>query len=72
MQYLEFEKPLESLFQEIEKIKEVGEKTKVDVSSAIEELNKKIDTTRTEIYSNLNDWQRVQLSRHPEGPYTNF
>jgi acetyl-CoA carboxylase carboxyl transferase subunit alpha len=72
MQYLEFEKPLESLFQEIEKIKEVGEKTKVDVSSAIEELNKKIDTTRTEIYSNLNDWQRVQLSRHPERPYTNF
>jgi acetyl-CoA carboxylase carboxyl transferase subunit alpha len=72
MQYLEFEKPLESLFQEIEKIKEVGEKTKVDVSSAIEELFKKIDTTRTEIYSNLNDWQRVQLSRHPERPYTNF
>jgi acetyl-CoA carboxylase carboxyl transferase subunit alpha len=72
MQYLEFEKPLESLFQEIEKIKEVGEKTKVDVSSAIEELNKKIETTRTEIYSNLNDWQRVQLSRHPERPYTNF
>jgi acetyl-CoA carboxylase carboxyl transferase subunit alpha len=63
---------LESLFQEIEKIKEVGEKTKVDVSSAIEELFKKIDTTRTEIYSNLNDWQRVQLSRHPERPYTNF
>jgi acetyl-CoA carboxylase carboxyl transferase subunit alpha len=72
MQYLEFEKPLESLFQEIEKIKEVGEKTNVDVSSAVNELNKKIDKTRKSIYSNLNDWQRVQLSRHPERPYTNF
>lgn len=41
MQYLDFEKPLETLILEIEKIKEVGEKTKVDVSSAVKELNKK-------------------------------
>jgi acetyl-CoA carboxylase carboxyl transferase subunit alpha len=72
MQYLEFEKPLEALFLEVEKIKEVAEKTKVDVSATIEELNKKIESTRAEIYTNLNDWQRVQLSRHPERPYTNF
>lgn len=72
MQYLDFEKPIEALYEEIEKIKEVGEKTKVDVSSAIKELNNKLETTRKEIYSNLNDWQRVQLSRHPERPYTNF
>jgi len=72
MQYLEFEKPLEALMQEMEKIKEVAEKTKVDMSSALEELNKKIEQTRKDIYSNLNDWQRVQLSRHPERPYTNY
>jgi len=72
MQYLEFEKPLEALMQELEKVKEVGEKTKVDMSAAIEELNKKIEHTRKEIYTHLNDWQRVQLSRHPERPYTNF
>jgi acetyl-CoA carboxylase carboxyl transferase subunit alpha len=72
MQYLEFEKPLEALMQELEKVKEVGEKTKVDMSAAIEELNKKIEHTRREIYTHLNDWQRVQLSRHPERPYTNF
>lgn len=72
MQYLEFEKPLEALMQEMEKIKEVGEKTKVDMSSALDELNKKIEQTRKDIYSNLNDWQRVQLSRHPERPYTNY
>ncbi len=72
MQYLDFEKTLETLILEIEKIKEVGEKTKVDVSSAVKELNKKVDKTRKEIYSNLNDWQTVQLSRHPERPYTNY
>lgn len=72
MQYLEFEKPLEALMQELEKVKEVGEKTKVDMSAAIEKLNKKIEHTRKEIYTHLNDWQRVQLSRHPERPYTNF
>ncbi len=70
MQYLEFEKPLEALFQELEKIKEVGEKTNVDVSATIKELEKKIEKTRKEIYSHLNDWQRVQLSRHPERPYS--
>lgn len=72
MQYLDFEKPIESLYEEIEKLKEVAEKTKVDMSSAIKEMESKIETTRKEIYSNLNDWQRVQLSRHPERPYTNF
>jgi acetyl-CoA carboxylase carboxyl transferase subunit alpha len=72
MQYLDFEKPIETLYQEIEKIQEVGNKTKVDVSSAIAELTKKIEQTRKEIYSNLTEWQTVQLSRHPERPYTNY
>ena len=51
MQYLAFEKPLEALALEVEKIKEVAEKTKVDVSSTIEELNKKIKTTKKRIYA---------------------
>lgn len=72
MQYLDFEKPIEALYEEIEKIKEVGEKTKVDMSASVKELTKKIEDTRKEIYSNLNDWQKVQLSRHPERPYTNY
>lgn len=72
MQYLDFEKPIENLVAEIEKLKDVGEKTKVDMSSTIKELNAKVEETRKTIYSNLNDWQRVQLSRHPERPYTNF
>ncbi len=72
MQYLDFEKPIESLMEDMEKIKESGEKTKVDVSATLKELKTKIDSTRKTIYSNLNDWQRVQLSRHPDRPYTNF
>jgi len=72
MQYLDFEKPIEALYEEMQKIREVGEKTKVDVRSALSELEAKLESTRKDIYSNLNDWQRVQLSRHPERPYTNF
>ena len=72
MQYLDFEKPIEALYEEIEKLKEVSEKTKVDLSASVKELTKKIEETRKDIYSNLNDWQKVQLSRHPERPYTNY
>lgn len=70
MQYLDFEKPIEQLVEEIQKLKEMGEKTKVDMSEAIGKIETKIAETQKEIYSNLNDWQKVQLSRHPERPYT--
>lgn len=72
MQYLDFEKPIELLEEEIQKLKEMGEKTKVDMSQAIEQIETKITETQAEIYANLNDWQKVQLSRHPERPYTMF
>ncbi len=72
MQYLDFEKPIEQLEDEIEKIKSTGEKTKVDVSATILALEKKLDTTRKEIFAGLSDWQKVQLSRHPERPYTDY
>ena len=42
----------------------------MDVSPTLQELEKKIESTRKEIYSNLSPWQRVQLSRHPDRPYT--
>lgn len=72
MNYLDFEKPIELLYEEIEKIESVGTKTKVDISSTKKELTKKIEETRKQIYSNLTDWQMVQLSRHPDRPYTNY
>jgi acetyl-CoA carboxylase carboxyl transferase subunit alpha len=70
MVFLEFEKPLEVLYEQLEKIKEVGDGGVIDVNDKIKELEKKIQNTKKEIYSNLNGWQRVQLSRHPERPYT--
>jgi len=70
MVFLEFEKPLENLYKQLEKIQEVGKEGIVDVSDMIKELENNIKTTRKKIYSDLSGWQRVQLSRHPERPYT--
>ena len=70
MTFLEFEKPLETLYEQLEKVKAVGEDGVVDMQPTIEELEGRIKQTRRDIYSNLTGWQRVQLSRHPERPYT--
>lgn len=70
MVFLEFEKPLESLYEQLEKIKEVGAQGVVDVSDTIVDLENKIKLQRKEIYANLTGWQKVQLSRHPERPYS--
>jgi acetyl-CoA carboxylase carboxyl transferase subunit alpha len=70
MQFLDFEKPLEELYNQMNKLKEMSAKKEADVSSAIKEIEASIEKTRTKIYENLTPWQRVQLSRHPERPYT--
>ncbi|MBL7719866.1 MAG: acetyl-CoA carboxylase carboxyltransferase subunit alpha [Flavipsychrobacter sp.] len=71
MQFLDFEKPIEELYAQINKLKDMSAKNQqVDVSGSIRELEEAIEKTRTTIYSNLTPWQRVQLSRHPERPYT--
>ena len=70
MIYLDFEKPIQELEEELEKLKSVAEKSKVDMSKGIQELEAKIHSKREEIFSNLTAWQRVQVSRHPERPYT--
>lgn len=72
MIFLEFEKELETLYEQLEKIKEVGEGGIIDVTDKIKELEKRIANTKRDIYNNLNGWQKVQLSRHPERPYTLF
>ncbi len=70
MVFLEFERPLEKLHEQLQKIKEVGESGDVDVTATIKELETKIKVTKKDIYSNLTGWQKVQLSRHPERPYS--
>lgn len=70
MVFMDFEKPLEALYDQLQKIQEVGEKGEIDVSDMVHELEQKIVAKRKEIYSGLTGWQKVQLSRHPERPYT--
>ncbi len=67
---LDFEEPIGKLQEQLEKAKEIGEQSGVDVSTTIKDLENKIKKTTKEIYSNLTPWQRVQVSRHPERPYT--
>ena len=68
--YLDFEEPIKELREQLEKTLEIEEVSKVDVKQTVDELQKKIAETTKEIYSNLTPWQRVQVSRHPERPYT--
>ena len=66
----DFEKPIADLQAQIENLKQVSDKTKMDMSEKIKELELKVVEKQEEIYSNLTGWQNVQISRHPERPYT--
>jgi acetyl-CoA carboxylase carboxyl transferase subunit alpha len=66
----DFEKPIAELMQQIEKVKQVADKTKVDMSATLIELEEKLAKTQQTLYTNLTGWQEVQLSRHPERPQT--
>ena len=68
--YLDFEEPIQQLEEQLAKTQEIEEVSKVDVKKTASELEIKILETTKEIYSNLTPWQRVQVSRHPERPYT--
>ena len=70
MVFLDFEKPLESLYEKLEKIKQVGEDGDLDVTDMVKNIENKIKSTQKQIYQNLSGWQKVQLSRHPERPYS--
>lgn len=70
MVFLDFEKPLQELYDELDRIEKIQKKGKVDLAASIEELKKKIQDERKTLYKNLTGWQRVQVSRHPERPYT--
>lgn len=70
MEYLEFEKPIEQLIDKLQKAKELGNEESIDVTKTINDIEEKIKNTRKKIYNNLSSWQKVQLSRHPQRPYT--
>ena len=70
MEYLDFEKPIEELQEQLEKCVIIGKESDIDVSETCEQIEKKLDKAKKDIYKNLTAWQRVQLSRHPSRPYT--
>ena len=70
-QFLEFEKPIKELFEQIEDTKKLQEKNpKIDYSKTLAQLEASIIEKRKELTVSLTPWQRVQLSRHPDRPYT--
>ena len=70
MTYLDFEKPIQDLETELAKLKDVSVKSKVNLDDKVKELEATILQKTKELYTNLTPWQRVQVSRHPDRPYT--
>lgn len=68
--YLDFEEPIKELEDQIVTTREIGETTEVDMTDTIKELEKKLKAKTKKVFSDLTPWQRVQLSRHPDRPYT--
>ena len=70
MQYLDFEKPIADLEEKIAELTELSANTDKKLNKEIEGLKKRVDELRSSIFANLTRWQRVQLARHPDRPYT--
>jgi acetyl-CoA carboxylase carboxyl transferase subunit alpha len=68
--YFDFEKPIQELEEQIEKTKQLSQKNKLDLNATIKDLEEKMLAEKKRIYSSLTGWQRVQISRHQERPYT--
>ena len=70
MEYLEFELPIKELEDQLQKCQLIGKESHVDVTETCKQIEKKLAETKKDIYKNLTAWQRVQMSRHPDRPYT--
>ena len=67
---LEFEKPLVELKKKIQELEKFSKENSIDVSAQLDALHARQEEEMKNIYGNLTPWQRVQLARHPERPYT--
>lgn len=70
MEYLDFELPIKELEDQLDKCQLIGQESDVDVSDTCKQIEIKLEETKKQIYGNLTAWQRVQMSRHPNRPYT--
>ncbi|WP_309397865.1 acetyl-CoA carboxylase carboxyltransferase subunit alpha [Cerasicoccus maritimus] len=67
---LDFEKPIHELQLQLENLQRMSEESQLDVSAEIKAINAKIEETRKRIHANLTPWQKIQLARHPQRPYS--
>lgn len=67
---LDFEKPIVELEKKVQEWRKLNEDNSLNVSDELEMLTLKLEETRREIHENMTPWQRVQLARHPQRPYT--
>ncbi|MEM9857667.1 MAG: acetyl-CoA carboxylase carboxyltransferase subunit alpha [Bacteroidota bacterium] len=67
---LDFEKPIAELEAKLSDMKKLASESNVNVNDAVSELENKISKLKKDTFENLTRWQRVQLSRHPDRPYT--
>lgn len=70
MQYLDFEQPIADLEGKIEELKNLSNVSDGVLDKEIDSLRKRVDKLRESIFTNLTRWQKVQLARHPDRPYT--
>ncbi len=70
MQYLEFEQPIADLEKKIQELEQLSSSSEGVLSKEVESLKIKVESLQKNIFENLTRWQRVQLARHPERPYT--
>ena len=68
--WFDFEKDIVELMDQLEKAKDTQEKGKLDMTDTVSTLESKVEEAKKAIYTNLSGWQKVQISRHPERPYT--
>src|SRR4249920_1837826 len=69
-QPLDFERPIFELERRLQDLKNHSDQHDVDLDSAIKELETKLRETRRQIYDNLTAWQRVQIARHVQRPFS--
>jgi acetyl-CoA carboxylase carboxyl transferase subunit alpha len=69
-QYLDFEAPIQSIQEQINEMRELETKSNLDLTDKIELLNQKLEEEKLNVTQNLTTWQKVQLSRHPNRPYS--
>ena len=70
MNYLEFEEPIKTLREQLDKAKDIEDNNDLNMTTTIVELEAKIDEVTKDIYGKLTPWERVLVSRHPDRPYT--